>query len=114
MFQCTSPEHVGKWNALSRSLSRQYSLTLLRASRLDISFKVDKLDNLTNKDKDTWQRYKGVDKLDNLTNSGSNNDPRVQPAAEVLHRERGKGDVPPSLQLYQVADWFVNIEQNKY
>ena len=48
-------------------------------------------------------RYKVVDRFDNLTNSGSNNDPSVQPAAEILHRERGKGDVPPSLQLYQVV-----------
>ena len=45
---------------------------------------------------------RGVNKFDNLTNKGSNNDPSVQPAAEILHRERGKGDVPPSLQLYQV------------
>ena len=65
-----------------------------------MSFKVDRFDNLTNKGSN--KGYKGVDKLDTLTNSGSNNDPSVQPAAEVLHRERGKGDVPPSLQLYQV------------
>ena len=82
MFQCTSPGHVGKWNALSPLLSLQYSPTLLRASRWVLSFEVDRFDK--------------------LTNSGSNNDPSVQPAAEILHRERGKSDVPPSLQLYQV------------
>ena len=61
-----------------------------------------------------------VDRFDKLRNKGSNNDPSVQPAAEILHRERGKGDVPPSLQLHQVAgvhqrqiDLSISVEQNK-
>ena len=44
--------------------------------------------------------------------TGSHHHPSFQPTAEILHRERGEGDLTPSLQLHQVEETNTSCGRN--
>ena len=41
--------------------------------------------------------------------TGSHHHPSFQPTAEILHGERGEGDLTPSLQLHQVGGKQIQV-----
>ena len=44
--------------------------------------------------------------------TGSHHHPSFHPTAEILHGERGEGDLPPSLQLHQVEETNTSCGRN--